>query len=116
LIIYHGKNYYPQDVEHIAETCSSYIRKGCSAAFFDESTEDIILVAEIYHPNSEQSLNEQVCENIKANISASLDIVVKKIILIPPASIAKTTSGKIQRSKIKKQYKSQELRSVYTYE
>ena len=73
-------------------------------------------MAEIYHPNSEQSLNEQVCENIKANISASLDIVVKKIILIPPASIAKTTSGKIQRSKIKKQYKSQELRSVYTYE
>lgn len=116
LIIYRGKNYYPQDIEHIAETCSSNIRKGCSAAFLDENTEDIILVAEICHPKNDPSFNEQICEHIKANISASLDIVVKKIILIFPSSIAKTTSGKIQRSKIKKQYKNLELRSVYTYE
>jgi acyl-CoA synthetase (AMP-forming)/AMP-acid ligase II len=116
LIIHHGKNYYPQDIEYIAETSSSEIRRGCSAAFLDETTEDIILVIETYHPKNEEEINQKICEEIKENVFTALDITLRTIILIYPSSISKTTSGKIQRNQVKKQYENQELRRVYTYE
>ena len=49
LIIIHGQNYYPNDVEYAAENSNTNLRKGCSAAFSVETDgqEKLAIVCEI---------------------------------------------------------------------
>ncbi|CAB9504956.1 Putative fatty-acid--CoA ligase FadD21 [Seminavis robusta] len=98
LLIINGVNYYPQDIELAVQSCNG-VRPGCVAAFSsDDSGEgdgQLEVVFEIRNANKMTA--QAVCEAIKSVIIHDIGIVPSKIVALEERSIAKTTSGKIQR-------------------
>ncbi len=105
LIIKAGRNLYPEEVEEVVGQISS-IRKGCAVAFGVSDpvtgTEKLIVVAETYEMGKEaqQAIRAEIIENM----AISLGIPPDAIILVPPRTIPKTSSGKLQRSACKHAY------------
>lgn len=95
LIIIRGRNFYPTDIENSVERASSNVRKGCVAAFSvpGNQTELLGVVAEI----SDESKSKETTEAIRQQITQEFDLKAEVIKLIPPKTIPKTSSGKIQR-------------------
>ena len=95
LIIVRGKNYHPEEIERVAEHCDD-LRPGQSIAFgiAGGETEHIVLMAETAAPTSK---HPKILWNVKNLVSAQLGLKIQHIVLLPPKSIPKTTSGKRQR-------------------
>lgn len=81
-------------------------RKGCAVAFGVNDpltgTEKLIVVAETYELGKErqQAIRAEIIENM----AITLGIPPDAIILVPPRTIPKTSSGKLQRSACKYAY------------
>lgn len=99
LIIIHGRNYYPQDFEFLAENCHPALRSNASAAFSVEvrDEEKLVIVAEVERTAMKELDADKVCEAIRARVAEEFELEVYGIVLLRTASILKTSSGKIQR-------------------
>jgi fatty-acyl-CoA synthase len=102
LIIVHGRNYYPQDLEWVAGDVAG-VRKGSVAAFGVEGAdgvEQVVLVVE-----SKGTLEEAVlAAEIRHRIQEATGLHVHEVVIVPRGCVAKTTSGKIQRARTKALY------------
>jgi acyl-CoA synthetase (AMP-forming)/AMP-acid ligase II len=99
LIILQGRNYYPQDIEFVAEGSHSALRPNASAAFSIEVNEEekLVIVAEVERPAIRNLDVEAVCDAIRQQVAEEFEQEVYAIQLLRTASILKTSSGKIQR-------------------
>ncbi len=99
LVIVHGRNHYPQELEATAEGAHPALRHGCSAAFTvdGEGGEGLVVVCELerQHLRSDPA---PVAAAIRKALVEEHDLRPSGVVLIPPGAITKTTSGKIQRS------------------
>ncbi|MFZ4520170.1 MAG: AMP-binding protein [Bacteroidales bacterium] len=98
LIIIHGRNFYPQDIEEVAENCHSSIRNTCTAAFSIEHNgkERLAIVAELKRsilPHDTASILDAVV----SAVSREFEIQPLRIALVRTGAIRKTSSGKIMR-------------------
>ncbi|MGZ9236091.1 MAG: beta-ketoacyl synthase N-terminal-like domain-containing protein, partial [Anaerolineales bacterium] len=98
LIIIHGSNHYPQDIELTVESAHSALQPGASAAFSvtEGGKEQLVIVQEVTRQNRQPDVN-QVASAIRQAVAEKHDLQVFAIALIKPMSIPKTSSGKIQR-------------------
>jgi acyl-CoA synthetase (AMP-forming)/AMP-acid ligase II/acyl carrier protein len=98
LIILRGRNYYPQDLEQTVEGCHASLRPGCGAAFSVEvdGEERLVIVQEVEREYRRADLNE-VIATIRQAVARAHEVPVHDVVLIRPAGIPKTSSGKIQR-------------------
>ena len=99
LIVIRGRNIYPQDVEQSAELAHAALRLGGSAAFAVEDEggaeiEGLVLVSEVDGEPDEHA----VAAAIKSVILREYDLHLHDVLLVPPYSVPKTSSGKKQRS------------------
>ena len=96
IIIIHGRNHYPQDIELTVERCSPSLRSGCGMAFAIEveNEERLVVVQEV---NRHYQHDEEIFNLIRQAVAEQHEIQVYAITLIQPGSIFKTSSGKIQR-------------------
>jgi thioester reductase-like protein len=93
LIILRGVNYYPQDIEAIVESMSPKIRRGCVAAFSgDEDGQTLAVVAEVGNVSDLVDPAE-----IARVIRTRCHIEPSAVLIVPPRTIDKTTSGKTAR-------------------
>jgi acyl-CoA synthetase (AMP-forming)/AMP-acid ligase II len=98
LIIRNGRNYYPQDLESAVEALAD-IRKGCVIAFGHNDpkrqTEEIVLLAEsrLTDPAAIKALQQKACEAL----AAMLGFTPEQVIILPPHTLLKTSSGKLRR-------------------
>jgi 8-amino-7-oxononanoate synthase len=100
LIIVHGRNHYPQDIEATVERAHPLIRPMASAAFTVDvgGRERLGIVAEVERGrNRTEAELKEVFEAIRKLVSAEHEVPVEAIVLIKSGSIPKTSSGKIQR-------------------
>lgn len=99
LIIHHGENIYPTDIEEVVNAVVG-VKKGRAVAFgvFNErlATEDIIIAAEVFESHLESAIKEA--------IEKSLSIIPNDIWLCQPGTLIKSTSGKLSRSKNRELY------------
>ena len=104
LLILRGRNHYPQDLELTAETSHPAVRPGGSAAFAveHEGEESAVFVCEL-DPRTESSLGE-VAGAVRRGIAEEHEIQVREIVFIEPGTLAKTSSGKVQRSACRAAY------------
>ncbi len=117
VIIIRGCNYYPQDIERtVQETCSD-LRLGCGAAFGVEQdgSERLVIVQEVERTALKTLNINQVIETIRRAVSEKHQLQVYEVILLKPAAIPKTTSGKIQRSACRTQYLENRLNAINDY-
>ena len=110
LIIKGGRNLVPQEIEEAASSVEG-IRKGCVAAFgvtHDRlGTETLIVAAEtrVTEPAARDALVAAVTQKVADAVGLPADVVA----LVPPGSIPKTSSGKIQRNATRSLYESRRL-------
>jgi len=110
IIIKAGRNLYPQEIEEVAAQVSG-VRKGCVVAFGVEDpkwgTEVLILVAETLETH--KKAQEKMIAEITDKISAVLGLPPDQVVLVPPRTIPKTSSGKLQRAACKSAFKAGKL-------
>jgi len=110
VIIRAGRNVYPPEVEEAVGNIEN-IRKGCVAAFAAKdrhySTERLVILAEtrITDQATKQTLKNQISEVSSDLIGLPPD----EVILAPPHTVLKTSSGKIRRSACRELYEQNQL-------
>ncbi len=114
LLIVRGRNYYPQDVEATVEKTHPALRAGGGAAFSvtENDIEQLVVVHETQRREIEGVDWNEVIKTIRANIAREHGIRAHAVILIRRATISKTSSGKIMRSEMKRQFLENELQVV----
>lgn len=104
LIVIHGQNYYPHDIERIAEMadeCLSGKLAACGTFSKEIQTDEIIMFCE-YNNGKADDQFIVISDKIKKCVSKNLGLYIGKV--IPVVKIAKTESGKLQRLKMEKKY------------
>ncbi len=101
MIIKAGRNLYPHEVEEIAGRVTG-VRTGCVVAFGapDErtGTERLIVAAELRDAASAQRIESEVARAVTDALGMPPDVIM----LLPPQSIPKTSSGKLRRSETRR--------------
>jgi len=115
LIIIRGSNHYPQDLEHTVERSHRALRPACGAAFSIDvdGAERLVVVQEV---NNRASVpNENVVAAIRRALAESHEVHPDAVVLIEPRSIARTSSGKIQRYACREAFLSGTLDVVHVW-
>ncbi len=109
MMILHGKNYYPHDVEEIVQSLPGYHR-GMAVAFADddEEGEHMVLVAETRLCTAEDF--SALAAVSQRAVRAALAIPRLEVVLVKPGAVPRTTSGKRQRLLVKSRLKQDLLR------
>lgn len=112
LIIIHGVNHYPQDIELTVAESHPRLRPDCAAAFTVEAEgrQQLVIVQELERRQHDGL--DSICHAIRRAVSAEHDLAVDAIALIKAGSIPKTSSGKIQRHACRKAFLAGELEQV----
>ncbi len=93
VIIVHGRNIWPQDLEQLAESCPG-VRHGDTTAFEvtrPDSDPLVVIVVETKRPDPE------LRKTISAKVSSSFGVSCH-VELVPPKTLPKTSSGKLSRA------------------
>jgi acyl-CoA synthetase (AMP-forming)/AMP-acid ligase II len=118
LIILRGRNLYPQDLEITATATSDYLATdGCAAFSVDNGVDNnhqtqLILVLEVTRQGFRKLDTTQAKKTVTRAVSQPHGVIVSDIIFIKPATLSRTSSGKIQRSATAKQYLNGDLPSI----
>ncbi len=99
LIVIHGLNHYPQDIEYTVEASHPAVRKGGGAAFSVEveNEERLVIAQEIDRTFLRKSNTDEIIGAIRQALSEEHELQTYAVLLLKPGSIPKTSSGKIQR-------------------
>ncbi|WP_443045117.1 fatty acyl-AMP ligase [Streptomyces sp. NBC_00223] len=96
MILINGRNIYPHDVEREVQSLHPAFRGGAGAAFsVDDGEEHLVLVQEIRRAAVQDP--EVLCAEVRAHVRREFQASCS-VLLVRPATVRKTTSGKIQRS------------------
>jgi hypothetical protein len=100
LLIIHGANRYPQDIEYTVERADPMVRPGGVAAFELErdGVRGVGVVAEVVESPLPARDAERVLSSVRRQLASGDGLHVAAVALIRPGTSLKTTSGKIQRS------------------
>jgi len=105
IVIRAGRNIHPHELEEAVGNIAG-IRKGCVAVFGvaapGTGTERLVVLAETRETNTEA--HERLREEINAVASALIGTPPDDVVLAPPHSVLKTSSGKIRRAASREQY------------
>ena len=110
MIIRAGRNVYPQELEEVVGALPG-VRKGCVAAFASRDertgTERLVVMAET------RLTNPPAMDSLKARITEAsaelLELPADEVVLVPPRTVPKTSSGKIRRSSARTLYEQGQL-------
>jgi acyl-CoA synthetase (AMP-forming)/AMP-acid ligase II len=114
VMIFFGRYCYPQHIEETVQKCHPALRVNAGAAFAidREGTERLTIVQEVERSYL-RSLNvSEVIETICLVVGEEHEVEVDAISLIKTGSIAKTSSGKIQRRDCAKQFLENKLNII----
>lgn len=105
MIIRAGRNLYPQELEEVIGRIDG-VRRGCVVAFASPDprtgTERLIVMAETRAAG--EAARERLRRRIAEASLALLDQPPDAVVLVPPRTVPKTSSGKLRRSAAKALY------------
>ncbi|TYQ27555.1 AMP-binding protein [Pseudanabaena sp. UWO311] len=106
LLILWGRNHYPQDIELTVQNSHPALRIDAGAAFaIDVDCQECLVIMQEVERTALRELDvEGIITAIRQAVSEQHEISVYAIALIKPASIPKTSSGKIQRQACRQQF------------
>lgn len=106
LIIVAGRNHYPQDIELTVEKCHQALRLAGGASFSVDidGQEKLVIVQEVERTYLRKLNVNEVVRAILQAVAQEHELEVYAIVLIKPASLPKTSSGKVQRSACKARF------------
>jgi acyl-CoA synthetase (AMP-forming)/AMP-acid ligase II/acyl carrier protein len=98
LVIIRGVNHYPQDIEQTIERAHAGLRAGAGAVFAvdTDGEERLVIVQEVERLHRHANLDE-IAAAVRRAVTEEHEVEPYAVVLIQPATIPKTSSGKIQR-------------------
>ncbi|MGG7056548.1 AMP-binding protein [Nitrosomonas sp. ANs5] len=110
IIIRAGQNIYPDEIESAINKIDG-VRKGCVAVFgstnHETGTERLIVLAETRE--SQSTTLEQIRGEINSEVITLAGAPPDEIVLAPPHTVLKTSSGKIRRDACREMYEEETI-------
>ncbi|MFL5310042.1 MAG: fatty acyl-AMP ligase, partial [Myxococcales bacterium] len=100
ILIVNGRNYYPQRIEWAVEELPG-VRRGSAVVFSrpGKASEEVVVAVE-----TRDREPDKLRAAIVAKVGEDLQLAVADVALVPPGSIPKTSSGKLQRRRTREMY------------
>lgn len=98
LIIVRGRNHYPQDIELTAERAHPAVRPGCGTAFLAGNDERLVLLLEATERAGAEVDPSELLRTVRAAVAREHGITPSDMVLFPPGTLPKTSSGKVRRT------------------
>lgn len=116
LIILHGVNIYPQDVEQTIQGSHERLRVDSGGVFLAEvdGQERLVVVQEVERHRTAKL--EEIVAAIRRSVSREHELGLDAVVLVKAGSVPKTTSGKIQRHACRDGYLQGTLAAVARWE
>jgi acyl-CoA synthetase (AMP-forming)/AMP-acid ligase II len=126
VIVLRGRNHYPQDIELTAQSSHpalepgrvaafSYQRGGQTAIAVAAETSRGVRVAASGTAREDPAKGEidgtEVVQAVRAAVSADHQIHVERVVLLRPAGLPRTTSGKVRRRRCRELFLADELKA-----
>ncbi|MFI9589323.1 fatty acyl-AMP ligase [Nonomuraea sp. NPDC052265] len=115
MLIVRGRNIYPHDVEQEVRLHHDVLREGCGAAVMvpDESGgERLVLMHEVAGRVLQAELAATAL-SIRQVVVREFGVRCDAVVLLRRGAVRRTTSGKIERSEMRRAYLAGELRSLF---
>ncbi|MFE0252360.1 fatty acyl-AMP ligase [Streptomyces sp. NPDC059010] len=107
LVIVDGRNHYPQDLEATAQEAHPAVRRDRLAAFAvpGGAGERVVVVAEHARTVSPAELDVRaVVRAVRGAVSSRHGLRLADVVLVPPGTVARTSSGKVSRALTRARY------------
>ncbi len=112
LIVVRGLNHHPQDIEATARACHPLLEAGLGAAFAtdEHDAQRLVLVHEVERDGSNDLA--PVLDAIRSAVLEEHGLALDAVVLIRCGTIAKTSSGKVQRRASRAAFVADELKPL----
>ena len=106
VLILRGRNYYPNDVEQLANSSDELLQADGTAAFQIDTgkSAQMVVVQELTRAGVRSGDAQALTKSICNAISAGLQIEPDTVVLVGPRQIPRTSSGKIRRTQTRSVY------------
>jgi alkylation response protein AidB-like acyl-CoA dehydrogenase/acyl carrier protein len=117
VIIVRGRNYYPQDLERSVAASHPALQPESGAAFSVEvgGEPKIVLAHEVRRTALRELRPEEVASEMRRAVFDQHELAVHALVLLKPATLPKTSSGKIRRGACRAAYLDGSLEAVYAW-
>ena len=113
LIIVHGQNVMPHELEWIAESVTAGGGSRRAAAFAVTRTAEGAAASELavvaVELEASQTALAELEQEIRVRVGRSLSMPLADVVFVRRGALPKTTSGKVQRSEVQRRYRAGEL-------
>lgn len=105
LIIIHGRNLYPQDIEEAVQQVEPSLASLPVAAFSVDSPdgERLVAVQAVESSGTTADLAD-LAEQIRLGVTSRHQVEVYEVVLVEPAAVPRTPSGKVRRRSCRESY------------
>ena len=105
LIIIHGRNFYPQDIEYSVEQSDLALRPGCGVAFgVDVDGQERLVIVQEVDRRARDIESSAIGAAVRRSIVDHHGLQPYAVVLVKHGSIPKTSSGKLQRRACKQAF------------
>jgi len=106
MLIFKGRNFFPQDIELSIQNSHVALEIHAGAAFSveDPSSGARLVIIQELRRQFRQVDKREVVQNIRRALAIEHDLQAETIVLVPPGTIPRTSSGKIRRIHARDQY------------
>lgn len=117
VLIVNGRNIYPQDIESSCYAAHPAVIENGGVVFCVShgQEERIIAVLEVTRHLSQDEYAE-IARLVRRSVYENQEISLYGLVFIPPKTLPKTSSGKVQRSVCKSKHLSDEFHVIYQWE
>lgn len=110
LVVQRGRNIYPEDLEADAGTCDPDVRPGRTVVFgIEDDGDEAVLVCQEVRAQTEPARHREIAARVRATLSRVHGVTARTVLLVPPGTITKTSSGKVQRHAARQRHLDGEL-------
>ncbi|MEU9918210.1 fatty acyl-AMP ligase [Streptomyces sp. NPDC051001] len=114
LIIVRGRNLYPQDLEAATRQAHPALEGGVGAAFsVPVPEEEVVVVREYRARRVEPDEPARAVASVRDRLTREVGVPAHNVVLVPPGTVSRTTSGKIQRRLLRRRFLGGELDILY---
>ena len=105
LIVVRGRNVYPVDLESTAQAVDPRLRSGCGVAFaVDDGERELVVLVQETAVTDDDELRPLLLA-IRAAVQDEHAVKLDDVVLVPPRTVPKTSSGKLQRNACRARYR-----------